>query len=190
MVKRHSTVPTDFVCLSDVKFNIPDVRRISLTSDFSGWWSKLELFKQEEIDTDKIVYFDLDTVLVNNIDDILLLDTEFAALGGWVPGPNIASKENFGSGMMIWKKNLDLKFLYEEYKNTYYRHGDREYIVNSLLGRDIHYDTLQELITGIYSYKRNCLTGIPQDARIICFHGKPRPRDVSRTIGWVRSYWR
>ena len=191
MVARHSTVPHKFVCLSDVKFDVVDVERIPLTSNLPGWWSKLELFKTKFASTEYVVYFDLDTVLVNNIDDILLTKTNFAALGGWLPGSNRDSKENFGSGMMIWNNDVDYSFLHDEYSTKQaYRHGDQEYIVNTLIAHAVPYDTLQEITAGIYSYKRNCLAAIPVDARVICFHGRPRPSEAIKTVQWLKSYWR
>jgi hypothetical protein len=38
----------------------------------------------------------------------------------------------------------------------------------------------QDVAGGIYSYKAHCSRGVPADARVICFHGKPRPWDVER----------
>jgi hypothetical protein len=190
MLARHTTIPYRFVCLTDMEIDPSICKTLPLQSNLTGWWSKLELFLPNQFDSKHIVYFDLDTVIIKNIDAILQLETDFAALGGWIPGPNRNSAENFGSGMMIWKNDGKLTFLYDEFENALYKHGDQEYIVKKLVEHNIVYQTLQNITSGIYSYKRNCLKGVPQDARIICFHGKPRPHEAANLTRWVRSYWR
>lgn len=190
MVERHSTVAYRFVCLTDVRFDVPGVEQLPLLKNLAGWWSKLELFAPGKTNTPYIVYFDLDTVIINNIDNILNLQVDFAGVGAWMPGLERNKPEYFNSSLMIWRNNEDFSFLHDEYKGEYYRDGDQEYIVKSLINHNVKYKTLQEITTGIYSYKRNCLTGIPSDAKVICFHGRPRPSEAARTVGWVRSYWR
>lgn len=190
MIARHTTIPYRFVCLTDTTIDPSICDTLPLRSNLAGWWSKLELFVPDQVDSNYIVYFDLDTVIIRNIDTILTLKSEFAALGGWIPGPNRSSVGNFGSGMMVWRNHGKFAFLHDEFKNDFYKHGDQEYIANSLVKHGIQYETLQNLTTGIYSYKRNCLKGIPDDARVICFHGHPRPHQAMSIARWVQSYWR
>lgn len=191
MVARYTTKPYKFVCLTDDNIDPSICTSIKLTSDFKGWWNKLELFKLNLFDTDKVIYFDLDTLIINNMDSLLLLETEFAGLGDWFPGPNRNKKEYFGSGIMTWKNHTDLSFLFNEFDiKIPYRHGDQEYIVNSLIKANIKYEILQDLVPGIYSYKRNCFGSLPKDACVICFHGYPRPHQIIRKVNWVKNYWR
>ncbi|TKI04674.1 hypothetical protein [Martelella alba] len=66
----YSQLPGGYekICLSDVA--IKGVETLPLTTNFPGWWSKLELFNPEKIDDD-IFYLDLDVVIVGDITDIL-----------------------------------------------------------------------------------------------------------------------
>jgi hypothetical protein len=48
-------------------------------------------------------------------------------------------------------------------------------------------DILQEMHPGEFvSYKTHCTKGVPDGARVVCFHGRPRPHEVG---GWVKDYW-
>lgn len=195
MVRRNTTLSPRFVCLSNVDTGAV-CEWIPLVKDFPGWWSKLELFRENLIDCDHLIYFDLDTVIVNNIDPILQLDVPFAALGGFLPGPTRTSPENFGTGMMVWNRTHDFSFLLKEFDINNlpqgpqrWNNGDQYYIVTSLVDHNIAYRTIQDIAGGICSYKRNCLRGLPHDARVVCFHGRPRPHQALG-IKWVRSAWR
>jgi hypothetical protein len=196
MVARHSTVLHEFICLTDVNIKPEVCKTIRLAHNLEGWWSKLELFRTDLTEAGRIVYFDLDTVITNNIDDVLKLNTEFAALGDFMPTEDRGRIDKFGSGMMVWHNNgYNYSFLLEEFsiedtKIRGWNCGDQRYIVESLVGRGYPRDVLQNLVTGIYSFKRNdCSRALPNDARIICFHGKPKPHEALG-VKWVRNYWR
>jgi SAM-dependent methyltransferase len=191
MVARYSTIPYQFICLTDVKIDPNVCKSIQLDLGYNGWWNKLQLFKNGIFNTNRIIYFDLDTVILNNIDEILTLETDFAGLGDWFPGPRRNIKENFGSGLMAWKNHRDFSFIFSGYdKTAKYIHGDQRYIVDKLLENDVKYDTLQDLVSGIYSYKRNCLKQLPNDVRVICFHGQPRPHQIVDKVKFIRNFWR
>lgn len=68
-VKRNISIPFKFTCLSDC-----DVlcNRIELEMIDDGFWSKMQLFKPGLFDG-PVLYIDLDTVICNNIDEILEL---------------------------------------------------------------------------------------------------------------------
>lgn len=189
MVARNVTIPYRFICLTDAPLASSICETLPLQSNLQGWWSKLELFRPGLVDCGSIVYFDLDTVLVGNIDYILQLRTNFAALGAWNPVPNRSAPTHFGSGMMVWNNSEDFSFLLNEFNGERYRMGDQEYIVKSLMSHNVQYETLQDLVPGIYSYKRNCLRALPVDARVVCFHGKPRPHQALH-VKWVKNNWR
>ena len=60
-------------------------------------------------------------------------------------------------------------------------------ISNVLAIKEITPSFYQDSIKGIYSYKKECRELLPLDARVICFHGKPRPVDVQ--VSWVVENW-
>ena len=185
MVGRNVTIPYRFVCLSDIDLDICE--RIPLKDNYPDWWSKIELFRPDLELNAKTAYFDLDTDITGNIDNILIANGfDFALLEPW--GLRNERSRIYGSGMMLWKNDGEYSFLYDKFnKDVIKRYrGDQEYISSSLKEHG-NFHLLKEVATGIYSYKKHCLSGLPEDAKIVCFHGKPRPWQVN--TDWVRENW-
>jgi SAM-dependent methyltransferase len=192
-LERHVTVPYQFVCLTDMEIlegaNAAGVKVIVLEDGFQGWWAKVELFKPKIFNTKYTVYFDLDTIILGNIDDMFHTEFDFHALRPWNKGNQ--RRGIFASGMMAWE-NDEYSFLYAALNETEISEagsgGDQRYLSKILSGNGHAYSPLQESIPGIYSYKRNCQHKMPPDARIVCFHGRPRPHEM--TAPWVKENWK
>lgn len=101
---RYVDCPVKFVCYSDLK--IPGFTTRPLIHDWSGWWSKIEMFK----DIEDSFYIDLDMTIQGNITDMITVDSDFIALRNM--NPNI---EGIGSAMMKWRG--DKSFIYEKFKS-------------------------------------------------------------------------
>lgn len=175
-VKEHTTRPHRFVCLTDSDEELP-CETIPLTEGLPGWWSKLELFKTF---WGRTVYFDLDTVIVGNIDPLLDYDGPAALLQDWYKDETFLS-----TGVMAW--NSPLGFVYPtwvEKKNILQnsRKMDQFFIVEKLKRAKWHVEDVRKILS-IVSYKKHCLgKGVPDDARIVCFHGNPRPHEAGWSI--------
>ena len=187
MIERNTTVAYDFICLTDLPgVHTWDTR--DLRDDLPGWWSKIELFRPGLVTTERAVYFDLDTLILGNIDDLLQLPGSFYGLRPW----NRVNRLNgqFGSGVMAWR-NEDFDFVYrglDKSKITPH-HADQAYITSALADKGVEYLALQDAFPGIYSFKRECRRngGPPRDSRIVCFHGRPRVHEVEDR--WVMEAW-
>jgi len=185
-VERNTTVPHDFVCLTDM--SIKGCRAIRLVDNLPGWWSKLELFRPGLFpDGIPVVYFDLDTLILGNIDGLALLTEGFHALRPW--NPVNRSMGYCGSGFMVWTGG-QFEFIHNRFVRSMtptFRGGDQEYISRSLAAAGMNWRSLQDSVGGIYSYKRQCRSGPPPGARIVCFHGRPRIHECQDQ--WVREAW-
>ena len=187
-VKRHLNMPYEFVCLTD-DASIDFCKTIPLVNNWKGWWSKIEVFRAGLVNTDRIVYFDLDTVILQDINILVQQDYDFIALQSFNP----QKRKNpylIGSGIMSWRNNWAFNFLYDQFNTEMcfgrFR-GDQDYIGSQLIRKGKKFKHWQALINGIYSYKRNCKKGIPKDAKIVCFHGRPRPCNAKEK--WVKENW-
>jgi hypothetical protein len=193
-IAEHVSVPYEFVCLTDetAGFSTNVHKVIGLEHRWEKWWSKIELFKPGKFFTDRVFYLDLDTIIVNNIDDIVNYDGNFFGLKDFY---NMVS---LGSGLMAWKCNSEkMNTIYNNFIRNpsaniaNHRYGDQEFIYPTVK-RSM--DFVQDLYPNkVVSYKKHCfnrLSGvnIPEDASIVCFHGKPRPHEVDSTI--IQGYWR
>lgn len=185
MIDRNTTMPHRFVCLTDM--NVP-CDSIRLTEGFPGWWSKLELFKPGQFNNgDTVVYFDLDTIIMGNLDLLGRLPDGFHALRPW-------NRQNMqrgycGSGFMVWKG--DFSFIFSNFRRAIlprYSGGDQQYISETLSKMGVGFRPLQDGVSGIHSYKRQCRNGPPPGTRVVCFHGRPRVHEVQDR--WVREVWK
>lgn len=202
-LRRNLTVPYKIVCMTD---DAPAILRtatvdgiITLNHDLPGWWSKLELFKVHG----PVLYIDLDTVIVGNIDVLALIIAEFGPkdllmLRGFY-------KQDQCSGIMGW--NANMHWIFDKFAkhrsefiqramrwdNKMYR-GDQEWL-SAVVTPRLNVSMAQDVQPGIISYKvdvksqdriNSCL---PEDASIVCFHGKPRPHEVKPVPKWMEQHW-
>lgn len=187
-VVKHTTKPFKFVVLTDFEelFATPQFNAIELVEDWPGWWSKIELFRR----LPQALYLDLDTTIVSNIDDIVYMEDhtydvlyaleEFQRPGGRRPAKGV----RLGSGVMWW--NGDFSYLYKAFADnpeflmkrysTLSSWGDQAFIRDHARW----WDQLQKRLPGRFvSFKYEVKeSGLPPDASVVCYHGKPRPWDL------------
>jgi len=170
-----------FVCLTDL-LEIEGVETYPLLHRWNGWWSKVELFRYDDV-----FYLDLDTVILNDIRYMLELD-EFHALRNF-GNFKLKNRVVMGSGVMSWSEAP--RHVYDNFSEKVTRHyrthqnrwGDQGYVYDQLDGE---YNSIQDAFPNrIHSYKWGNIDKSDPDADIVCFHGKPRPWESGQT--WVPS---
>lgn len=158
-----------------------DVRPLP-AEGLEGWWNKLALFKEGLFpDGDRILYIDLDSVITSGLDDIIKYDGEFAILRDFY------RPEGMQSSVMAWKANGHSWIIWEAWvrngmpKDEY---GDQRWIE-----RMVNPDYWQDLYPNCFvSYKIHAAFDIPKCAKIVVFHGEPRPHEVKD--GWMPFVWK
>lgn len=159
----------DLVCLSDVW--VDGVETVRMRYGFPGWWSKLELFS-DVFDGD-LMYFDLDTVVL----DVPKADRTTVLRDFYYP-------ETMGSGLMYiaQKDKARVWDAFMERPSLHMRRccigGDQQFLQDHIGGAQKWQD-----VAHVYSYKAHCLDGLPADAQVVCFHGRPRPWHIA--ADWV-----
>jgi len=188
LVDKHTSINYDFICLTDLDIPIGVCKSIKLTEGYKGWWSKIELFKSGLVKTERIVYFDLDKLIFNTIDDLLIQGVPFIGLRAFNPGRALQDGY-FGSAIMSWKNDNTLSWIYDEFdyeKDSKKHKGDQDYISSKIKKKGIKVNFVQDLFEGVYSYKRNCIgKAKPEDISILCFHGNPRPKKAEEL--WIKE---
>lgn len=167
-IRKHGGEYTKIWCLSDDSSVREFCHHIPLKTDWPGWWSKLELF----MNFDNCLYFDLDTVIRGSIKPLLEHDHSFTMLSDfYLP-------ELPGSGVMAWEGDysfIPIGFDLTKAKKyrTRQKWGDQGWITERLKKDP---ERFQKIFPGLIgSYKAGYI-----GCSVVCFHGKPRPRDV----GW------
>lgn len=188
-VRNHTSEEFLFLPVSDI--TCPwDWMWNELKYSWPGWWAKMELFRPGLFRTgERVLYFDLDTVIVGNIDKLLRIESdEFLML------KPLGGNKRFGeraSGIMSWVPNKKTAQMFDKFRKNYAPRvfndpiGDQKYI--SLLYGMKNIGFIQDHISGIYSYKWHCKESLPEDASVVCFHGIPRPHQVQDN--WVKENW-
>jgi hypothetical protein len=152
-----------FVCLSDV--DVP-CERIPLRHDFPGWWAKLELFYLDG----PVLFFDLDTVIAGDLTEIAKYPHKFTSVSDFY------RPRRLQSCVMAWSDATPFRRIIDDYlKNPVAAGRSHQKFVEQYVKSAF----FQDLWPGkVVSYKASATR---KGAAIVCYHGKPRPRDT----GWA-----
>jgi hypothetical protein len=179
----------NFVCLTDSgrvernKFS-DNAEIFRLDHDWPKWWSKLEAFGIEG----PALYLDLDTVITDYIEDLIALPQKCGENEFYMLKP-FNTREEWASGIMAWKSIYGfIKTEFEQDRHIPLYSWDQRYITETLKREGATIKDIKAEIPGIYSYKHHCAKALPEDTRIVLFHGRPRPHEVSWK-GWVKRSW-
>ena len=164
------------VCLSDTR--VQGVLTVPLRYDWPKWWPKMELFS-DAIDGD-LLHIDLDTVVLGSLD---AFDVRRTTMLSDFYRPHLLA-----SGLMYIKQEdkaaIWAAFLSDP-KGHMKRH-DRFPLIGDqgFLNGRIKAARWQDVLPGqVASYKVHCHNGPPPTAKVVCFHGQPRPWGVRHN--WI-----
>jgi hypothetical protein len=189
-VRRNLSRPFRFICYTDrldsSSWSEPDIEVFAM--DVPDWrWNlrKMILYKPNNGLTGRVLAFDLDIVITGSLDDIAAYDGTFATCeAAYRPGRAGGSLIGFQSG---WGYEELYRPLEVDYKGVErMTHGSERKYLNGKLTKRM--DFWQRLYKGqIVSYKVDCKKGLPDEARVVRFHGRPRPHQVEDE--WVKRNW-
>jgi hypothetical protein len=213
MVARNLTLPHRFVCLTDEAAGIrPEVEcrplpAIALADapPHSGW-RKLSCFGPELDDLGgPVLFLDLDLVVVANIDCLFAHPGAFCIIENWTqPGRGVGNSSVFRFHAGAHRPILQ-RFCADPAQIIRSWPNEQTYLSRAI-GEVTYWPH-----SWCRSFKHDCLPArplrpfraatIPADARIIVFHGEPKPPDAARgvwpksltglrPVSWVDEYWR
>ncbi len=174
--KQHAP-SAEFICISDDP-TVPGY--VKMEHDWPRWWPKMEMFKIPG----PALYLDLDTIVVADLSEIFLKASQYEFVGIRDFYKDFRMQRTLGSGIMFWSG--DMRYLYEEFlkdpqKNmsectTNIWWGDQGFIEKTIKHHVVYW---QDIVPRkIVSWKVHCKKGVPKDAHIIAFHGKPKPWEI------------
>ena len=189
MVKRNmpNGVVWKFVCLTDDATGLDDgIEVIPLPADLETWWGKLYLFKPGLFqEGSRMVFFDLDTLIVDSLAKILQYRGDMAILRDFYQ-PNRGAP-----GVILWRAGFGSQIWNEWEAEGRPRNpmGDLGWIEGLDQGRFTRQiDRLQDLFPGVFVSYKVTKGAAPIKAGVVCFHGHPRPHEV--VTGWVPAVWK
>jgi len=98
-VAANTSYDIKFWCLTNIKTKIKDCNSIELKYNLPGWWSKLELFRDDLPFRGRTLYLDLDVLICNHIDKIIEFEADLAFASPFHAGnirKNNRRKHNYG----------------------------------------------------------------------------------------------
>ncbi len=181
-----------FVCLTDdPSITGPFIKTVPLQHGWTGWWSKIELFRPGLFEPGRsILYIDLDTVITRDITHLFgAIDCDLVLLRDFY-----RPQTHRATGMMGWTSG-QFQGIYHEFKQNAQLlmrkfRSDQEFIHQFISTKVVRY--WQDEFPGhVVSYKVHCPRGLPGNAHVVCFHGKPRPNSdqVRLQSPWMTEKW-
>lgn len=184
MVAAHMSVPHQFWCLTDnpTLYKYPIVITPN-RGGLGGWWSKFSLFHPNAFpEGHRIIYLDLDIVVTGSLDELAACRDEFIMIENYSPNKGHAA---YNSSCMSWTHGgFVSNLIHAGWKNEFMAqtHGDQEVI---WMLADGHITAWPE--PWMPSYKYHCRgNGLPAAAKLVVFHGDPKPTEVKDP--WVAEY--
>jgi GT2 family glycosyltransferase len=191
--KWQSPVRPRIVCLWDnatERYDLGNIEIIPLTNNYKGTWSRMQLYSPEMEQYRPFLYVDLDTAVIKSLENIFRLvedESQFIVL------EDFWQKDQMATGLVWFPANSEkLKKVWEEWHASSKVQGFR---MDNFLRKVIVPDKFwQQLTTTVYDFKpktKLVLSAIPEDADLVCFHGRPRIFDAaesSLSLDWVRRY--
>jgi hypothetical protein len=182
--KNSSLGRIEFFCLTNHEGLLKEEWTVRLENGYNGAWCLPEIFKTKG----PAIFTGLDTIILGSIDPLIDLaersKDEVYMIRKFGQRPY---KRPFANGAMVW--NRDLSFLWDNYNYPKVKEKfplEQDYVANSLLNSGVEVRFLQNYIGGLYSYKQHCKRRLPRDARMVMFHGTPRPWDL-KGVAWINE---
>lgn len=173
MVRHHLSMPHEFICIKE--------------SDLPGWWGKVRLFKNSR---KRNLWLDLDVVVTGSLDNLvkplpkgirIAKNWAQSGYGGcqssvmyWEGDNGRIINDEFDPAIAYWPPRNEPGILW----------GDQEWITQLRDEKrlDVEYFAPHEVISYKYHVRGR---GVPSDAKVVVFHGKPKPSQVNES--WIRS---
>lgn len=197
-VARNLGRPYRFVCLTD-QITVPhSVELVNVAHlGLPGWWAKMALFSGLLRDAERVLYFDLDSIICGDLAPLadwpgaFGICESFTRLAGHSTWPCA-----YGSAVMSIRRDWG-RDLWDEFDRTRDRvmlncpRGDQQAIEVIALTLGLEVRLLQrELEPGFFLGYRDLArhhAAQPPGSAVICFGGRSKPHNCG--VLWARRHW-
>lgn len=181
-----SPIRPRIICLWDQAtgaYDLGNLEIIPLRSTLPGTWSRMELYNPEMEQYRPFLYIDLDTAVIQSLEEIIKLVVNPKQL---IVLEDFWQKGQMATGLVWVPAGSDkVSKIWEGFR------GVTGFRMDSYLRSVVKPDAFwQQLTNTIYDFKprnRVLLDSVPKEAVLICFHGHPRIFNAQH-IGWVKEY--
>ncbi|MEN6306098.1 MAG: hypothetical protein ABFD96_25455 [Armatimonadia bacterium] len=191
-VARHLQREHRFVCLTDRPQDLPGVWTHDIgPTHLKGWWGKMALFDFAARIGERVIYLDLDTVVVGDLTPLADLDCEFAICGSFTRAAgNLKWPCRYGSCIMSFAPGFGAE-VWQQFTAAPAHHmveagiyGDQMIIERLLPAATI----LQEVLPpGYFLGYRDLGAAKPGPCALVIFAGNSKPHNCNED--WIRTAW-
>lgn len=206
MVKRNTTIPFSFTCITDDASGIyPEINILSIWEEHKdiknpnnpkkpSCYRRLMAFSKDFPLGGRIVSMDLDCVVVGNIDSILLREEDFICLEGSAnntPYNGGLWSLKSGSRPQVWD-NFDAETSPQRTKALGFVGSDQGWISYILGGGEAVFTKKD----GVYIFRERFMKSrekkLPNNAKIIMFPGRidPWSAPIKNKYNWIGEHYR
>lgn len=206
MVARHLAASHEFVCVTNRANELSESGIRTVPLDITTFlprtrYAKLMLFRRDigNIIGKRILYIDLDAVVIGQLDLILKRDEEIVIMHNANYG--IQKRTRFNTGMMLLRAGVRPD-IYEDFDplvspqrmNDKYGHTtDQAWITDHVELSNPYWDQRD----GVYDAMRmgngtaGTQTKLPDNAKIVLFPGKREPgmAETQKMFPWIKEHW-
>jgi hypothetical protein len=163
------------------------VKIIPLKKDWPRWWSRMILYSPEVEQYRPFLYLDLDTAVINSIENVFNLVTDES---------KYITLEDFGQPKqlatpVVWfpKQSAKLDSVWNAWTKVQNTPPSRmDYFLRRVTRQDLFWQQITNTIIDFKPRSREFLQKVTKDTNLVLFHGQPRIFDAAKSISWVNDY--
>lgn len=192
MIARHLPIPHLFVCKTDRPDDLNDLVVVDISKyRLFGWWGKMTLFHPVWRKGERVLYFDLDSVICGDLTPLAHLWIDFGICANFTRAAgNLNWPCQYGSCVMsigpdkldrIWDKFNSNSMQLMNKAGIY---GDQK-VIEELVPSAI---LLQDVLpNGFFLGYRNLTNKKPEQTSVVVFAGNRKPHNCN--TDWIKSEW-
>lgn len=213
-VREKLSMPHRFSCITDDPVGLdPDIRVIPIWDTYAevpnpsnphnpSCYRRLRMYSEDAraLIGERILSLDIDMLPTGELDPLVDRSEEFVMWGGQAMDGRDGAPYCWYNGSMQLLTAGSRRQVWEQFDplispglaHAARSRGSDQGWIGYILGP---HEAKWSTTDGVYSFKNHVLRGggrLPQNARIVAFHGKHNPwdPDVQAAHGWIRRHWR
>jgi hypothetical protein len=176
-----------FYCITED--DVPGVITIPPEYDWGTWWQKMNMFNPDIMPPGPTLYLDLDVVITGSLEPLIRSIAAQPLIMVENFSPNKGHCAHNSSAMLFDPGDIRVERLYREFEANAVRAMDKLHGDQCAIWRILRDDIANFERQYVVSYKYHCRgRGLPKNARVVVFHGKPDPHEVPDP--WVKQHWK
>ena len=190
--KWKSTLRPQIICLWDnasEEYDLGNLKILPLKNNWPTWWARMVLYSPEMEKYRPFLYVDLDTAVIQSLENIFELVKNPSM---FIPLEDFYQKGQLATGLAWIPANSEkIKGIWKAWQKEGVGPKRMDYFLRTAVKPDMFW---QQLTNTIYDFKpkpKGILPVLPDDANVVCFHGKPRifqAAEASLSLQWVKNY--